>query len=170
MQPRLSAADLLTLVRLPLAVLFVVVDSTPVRLAVLVIAALTDFSDGWVARRFGASRIGAVLDPVADKLFMAAAFGVVLLAGALRWYEVVLALLRDIVATAAVVIGAVTGGARTVPARAGGKFVTVLQLIALLAFLLNWPVLRPLAWLTGLAAVYALLDYNRIHRRGTGTA
>ncbi len=165
MPPRLSAADLLTLVRLPLAVAFVAIDSTQARLIVLVAAALTDFSDGWVARRYGASRIGAVLDPVADKLFMAAAFGVVLFSGALSWYEVVLALLRDIVATAAVAVGAATGGARTVSARAGGKFVTALQLVALLAFLLGWPILRPLAWMIGGAAVYALLDYSRIHRK-----
>ncbi len=163
--PPLSAADLLTLVRLPLAVAFVAIDSTAARLTVLVIAALTDLSDGWVARRYGSSRIGAVLDPVADKLFMAAAFGVVLFSGALRWYEVVLALLRDIVATMAVAIGAAGGGARTVPARIGGKIVTVLQLIALLAFLLEWPVLGPLAWMIGGASVYALLDYNRINRR-----
>jgi len=42
-----------------------------------------------------------VLDPIADKLFVAIAFGVVLASGALTWYEVVGVLARDIIATAA---------------------------------------------------------------------
>ena len=83
---RFSAADALSLVRIPLAVVFLLVPHTGVRVAVLVLAAATDFSDGLVARRWGASRFGAVLDPVADKLFVATAFGVVLFAGSLTWY------------------------------------------------------------------------------------
>ena len=163
---RFSAADVLTTVRIPLAVAFVAIPSTSVRLGLLIAAAATDFSDGWVARRFGASRIGAVLDPVADKLFMAAAFGVVLFSGLLAWYEVFLVLIRDIVASLAVLATLGQGRSRpTVPARLGGKAVTTLQLLTLLAFLLEAPQLRPLAWATGAVALYALHDYNRLYFR-----
>jgi CDP-diacylglycerol--glycerol-3-phosphate 3-phosphatidyltransferase/cardiolipin synthase len=163
--PRFSAADALSVVRVPLAVAFVVFPSTAARLVVLSLAAATDFSDGWVARRFGASRIGTVLDPVADKLFMAAAFGVVLFSGALAWYEVALVLIRDLVASVAVFATLGAGKARAVPARAGGKAVTLLQVLTLLAFILHAPQLRPLAWATGAVALYALWDYNRIFFR-----
>lgn len=168
LQPRFSAADALTVVRIPLAIAFVVVPVMGVRLALLLVAAATDLSDGWVARRFGASRIGSVLDPVADKLFMAAAFGVVLFSGALAWYEVVGVLIRDLVATVAVVAALGSGHPRAVPARAGGKAVTLLQVLTLLAFLFEAPQLRPLAWATAAVALYAIWDYNRHFFRNPG--
>jgi|SRR5690606_5240645 phosphatidylglycerophosphate synthase len=162
---RFSVADALSLLRIPLAVVFAAVDDTTVRVIVLVVAAISDFSDGWIARRLGSSRMGTVLDPIADKLFTATAFVVVLLSSALAWYEVVLVLIRDLVATIAVLASVVVGRATTVPARAGGKAVTLLQLITLLAFLLDSPLLRPLAWATGAVALYALWDYNRLFFR-----
>lgn len=164
---RFSAADALSAVRLPLAVVFVLVDRFEVRLGALVLAALTDLGDGWVARRFGASRIGAVLDPIVDKLFMLAAFGVVLFSGRLVWPEVVAVLLRDIIASAAVLLTLVIGvrPVATVPARIGGKAVTLLQLLTLLAFLVESPYLSRLAWATGAVSLYALWDYNRLYFR-----
>lgn len=147
--------------------LFVVVDRVDVRLGTLALAALTDFGDGWVARRYGASRIGAVLDPIADKLFMLAAFGVVLFSGRLGWPLVLAVLLRDIIASVAVVLTLLIGvrPATTVPARIGGKAVTLLQLLTLLAFLVESPYLTQLAWATGAVSLYALWDYNRLYFR-----
>lgn len=164
---RFSAADALSAVRLPLAALFVVVDRFEVRLGTLALAALTDFGDGWVARRYGASRIGAVLDPIVDKLFMLAAFGVVLFSGRLGWPLVLAVLLRDIIASVAVVLTILIGvrPATTVPARIGGKAVTLLQLLTLLAFLVESPYLTQLAWATGAVSLYALWDYNRLYFR-----
>ena len=44
-------------------------------LAIFLVAAITDFFDGWIARRQGkVTRMGALLDPIADKLLMSAAF------------------------------------------------------------------------------------------------
>jgi phosphatidylglycerophosphate synthase len=102
---------------------------------------------------------------VADKLFMAAAFGVVLFSGVLAWYEVALVLIRDLVASVAVFIGLAFGRTTTVPARLGGKAVTLLQLLTLLAFLLESPHLRSRAWATGAVELYALWDYNRLYFR-----
>lgn len=164
-RPGFSAADAITVARLPIAVAFILVPAVEVRLALLVLAAATDLGDGIVARRFGASRIGAVLDPIVDKLFMAAAFGVVAFSGTLHWYEVVGVLIRDIVASGAYFVTRGRGGPRAVPARLGGKAVTLLQLLTLLAFLLEAPQLRPLAWATAAVALYALWDYNRLFFR-----
>lgn len=158
---RVTIADLLTLLRLPLALLFVVIGDAAVRLVILGVAAGTDLLDGFLARRLGGSRFGAFIDPVADKLFMLAAFIVVALSGTLTWYEIAGVLLRDLVATIAFVVTSVSGSAMTIPARLGGKAVTVAQLLTLVAFLTESPLLRPLAWATAAVALYAIWDYNQ---------
>jgi CDP-diacylglycerol--glycerol-3-phosphate 3-phosphatidyltransferase len=44
-------------------------------LTIFLVAAITDFFDGWIARRQGkVTRLGTLLDPIADKLLMSAAF------------------------------------------------------------------------------------------------
>jgi len=163
--PRWTAADLLTAVRLPLAVGFVLASDLWVRVAIVGIAAATDLLDGPVARRFGSSPLGAVLDPIADKLFMAAAFGVVAFSGRLEWYEIAAVLLRDIVATVAFLVTAVSRRPSAIPARLGGKAVTVGQLLTLMAFLLESSFLRPLAWATAAVGLYAIWDYSRVAGR-----
>ena len=160
-----TAADLLTVSRIPLAVAFVIAGSKEWRLGILALAGVTDLFDGFVARRFGSSRLGAFLDPVADKVFMAAAFGVVLMSGRLQWFEVVGVLARDIVAAIAFAFTLAFGHPATIPARLGGKIVTVGQLFTILAFLLDSAYLRPIAWATGAIALYAIWDYQRVAKR-----
>ncbi len=156
----MTIADLLTLARLPLAVAFLVIPDALARLLILAVAAATDLLDGALARRIGSSRFGAFIDPVADKLFMLAAFLVVAFSGRLTWYEIAAVLLRDLVATIAFVVTYVSGRAMAIPARLGGKAVTVAQVLTLIAFLTESPLLRPLAWATGAVALYAIWDYN----------
>jgi phosphatidylglycerophosphate synthase len=157
--------------RIPLAVLFIVLHGTPARLAILAVASVTDLLDGWLARLLGSSRLGAFVDPVADRLFMACAFGVVAYSGRLESYEVVGVLLRDIVASAAFFVTAGLGEPSAIPARAGGKAVTVAQMLTLLAFLLAPEYLRPMAWACAAIALYAIGDYyhaRRLQRRLDG--
>lgn len=154
-------ADLLTLLRLPLAVLFLVVGDDVARLVILAAAAGSDLLDGLLARRLGGSRLGAFIDPVADKLFMLAAFIVVALSGELTWYEIVGVLLRDLVATVAFITTYISGRPMAIPARLGGKAVTVAQVLTLVAFLTQSSLLRPLAWATAAVALYAIWDYNQ---------
>lgn len=160
-----AVADLLTGVRIPLAIAFVVVDSTNWRVAFLWAAGITDFVDGLAARRWGSSRLGAFLDPVADKLFTAAAFGVVAFSGALAWWEIAAVLARDIAAALAFLITVLVKRPAAIPARVSGKLVTIGQLLVLLAFLLDSWLLRPIAWVTGAIACYAILDYVVVARR-----
>jgi CDP-diacylglycerol--glycerol-3-phosphate 3-phosphatidyltransferase/cardiolipin synthase len=160
-------ADALSLARLPLAAAFVLVPEGRTRLVILAVAGLTDLLDGQLARWRGGSRIGGFLDPVADKIFMAAAFAVVLLSGRLSWWEVGLVLLRDILATLAFLVALATRRPRAIPARAGGKAVTVLQLATLLAFLLDSRYLQPTAWAAAAVGLYAIYDYARAIPAGT---
>jgi CDP-diacylglycerol--glycerol-3-phosphate 3-phosphatidyltransferase/cardiolipin synthase len=160
-----SPADTLTLARIPLAILFVVAPGAGWRLSILMIAAASDLGDGLVARRWGGSRLGAFLDPVADKLFAACAFGVILASGTLAPLEVLGVLIRDIVAAIAFLATVVLRRPASIPARLGGKAVTIGQLLTVVAFLGDSPLLRPLAWATAAMALYAIWDYQRVAPR-----
>jgi cardiolipin synthase len=157
-------ADVLSALRIPLAVAFPLA-SNGWRLVILGLAAASDLLDGQIARRFGSSAFGAVIDPVADKLFMVSAVGVVAFSGRLEWYEIVGVLLRDIVATVAFVATFFSRRPRAIPARAGGKAVTVAQMLTLLFFLLDSPHLSSMAWATTAVALYAIWDYYRVAPR-----
>ena len=163
--PWWSPADVLTAVRIPLAVAFVAIPDTGARLVILAAAAASDFADGFVARRWGGSRLGAFLDPVADKLFMACAFAVVLLSGALNLFEILGVLARDFATALAFLVTVLFSRPAAIPARLGGKAVTIGQLLTLLAFVLGSDLLRPVAWATAAVALYAIWDYARVARQ-----
>jgi phosphatidylglycerophosphate synthase len=157
-----TAANLVSAARVPLAVAFVFADATAVRVAILAAAAASDLLDGWLARRLGPSRLGAVLDPVTDKLFMVTAFVMLAVSRALTPLEILGVLLRDIVAPIGVGASVLLHRPFTVPARVGGKAVTVGQSLTLFAWLLGSPYLEPLAWATAAMGLYALADYGRL--------
>ena len=165
MKPWGTWADVVTALRLPLAALFPFAHRPAWQLAIVGLAAATDFVDGVLARRFGSSRAGAVLDPVADKAFAAAAFLTVASRGWLAWYELVGVLLRDILAVLGFLGTWLLRRPVALPARAGGKAVTVAQMLTLVAFIAASPLVRPLAWATAAIAVYATWDYGRAAAR-----
>lgn len=162
-----APADVLTAVRIPLAVAFVLVPDALWRIGILAIAAASDFADGMVARRWGGSRLGAFLDPVADKFFMACSFAVVLAARALTPFEALGVLARDLAAAVAFAATLLLRRPTTIPARLGGKAVTIGQLLTLFAFLADSAFLRPLAWATASVALYAIWDYQRVAGRAS---
>jgi cardiolipin synthase len=157
----------LTALRLPLAAMFPFVPTPAWQLAIVAAAAVSDVADGILARRYGSSRAGAVLDPVADKLFMAVAFLTVGRRGVLDWYELLGVLLRDILAVLGFLATWVLRRPVALPARAGGKAVTIAQLLTLVAAITDWTYTRHLAWATAAIAVYAIWDYGRTAARRT---
>ncbi|MEK6767925.1 MAG: CDP-alcohol phosphatidyltransferase family protein [Gemmatimonadota bacterium] len=158
----LTAANLVSLARVPLAVAFALFGRLEVRVLVLAAAAASDLLDGWLARRLGPSKLGAVLDPVTDKAFMITAFGMLALSGGLTPLEVAGVLLRDILAPFGYLASVALRRPFTVPARAGGKMVTTGQSLTLFAWLMGSPYLEPLAWATTAMALYAIADYGRL--------
>lgn len=63
-----------------------------------ILAMLTDLVDGWLARKLGADpRIGALLDPLSDKILVGCAWGALWAVGWAPWWLVVPSLLRDLV-------------------------------------------------------------------------
>jgi len=166
-KPTITAADVATALRFPLAAVFPFVRAPLWQLAIVAAAAATDVADGLLARRFGGSRVGAVLDPIADKVFMAVAFVTVALRGLLEWYELIGVLLRDLVAALGFVATWILRRPTALPARAGGKAVTIAQLLTLVAAIAESPHVRRLAWATAAIAVYAIWDYGRTAARRT---
>jgi len=159
----LTPANVVSAARVPLAVAFAWNPGVGVRLAVLAAAAATDLLDGWLARRLGPSRLGAWMDPVADKIFMLTAFASLAVSGALGPFEVAGVLLRDVLAPLGYLASVVARRPfRVPPARVGGKAVTVGQTLTLFAWLLDSSLLRPLAWATAAMALYAIADYGRL--------
>ena len=165
MKPALTVADIVTALRFPLAALFPLVRTPAWQLAIVAVAAATDMADGVLARRFGSSRAGAILDPIADKAFMVVAFVTITRRGLLEWYELIGVLLRDVVAILGFLATAVLRRPVAVPARAGGKAVTIAQLLTLVAAIAESPRVRELAWATAAIAVYAIWDYGRTATR-----
>jgi len=164
-KPLVTWADLLTALRVPLAAAFPLVSEPAWQLAIVGAAAASDFFDGMLARRFGSSRTGAVLDPIADKLFMAAAFLTVARSGVLHPVEIVGVLARDIVAALGYAGSWLKRRPVALPARAGGKAVTVLQLLTLAACIMASPLARRIAWATAGVGLYAIWDYGRAAAR-----
>lgn len=67
---------------------------------VFVVASLTDIYDGYHARKYGVTtRLGAFLDPLADKLLITAAFFLYVGMGFLSLWMVILVVVRDVIVT-----------------------------------------------------------------------
>lgn len=158
----LNVPNLLSALRFPLAAAFPLVDGLPMRMMLVLAAAGSDWVDGRLARATGrVTRAGALLDPVADKTFMAAVLVTLVVEGQLAAWALALILLRDI----GVVIGTLAltlrGARPRLEARRGGKVVTWLQFAAL-AVILLWPGTGPwIAPVVGLAGLAALAEYWR---------
>ena len=103
-------------------------------LIVFIIASLTDYFDGKIARRDGLiTTFGKFLDPIADKMLTTAAFLVFLQNGTgygIIWI-VFIVLAREFVVTSVRLISA--GSGKIIAANIWGKLKTVMQMIAIIA-------------------------------------
>ncbi|MCZ7558329.1 MAG: CDP-diacylglycerol--glycerol-3-phosphate 3-phosphatidyltransferase [Bacteroidia bacterium] len=96
----------LTFARLLLSPVFflLIIANDPVQkqvsILVFMVAALTDWYDGEIARRYGSvTNLGKFLDPLADKFLTSAAFAGFAVLGYVHWWMVVVIIVRDILVT-----------------------------------------------------------------------
>lgn len=114
-------------------------------LGIFAVAAALDGVDGYIARRYRLhSELGAVLDPLADKLLLVSAVIVLSLpfkhlAPIPRWFAVAI-LSRDVLAVMGLAVIYFTVGHVSVRPRWTGKLATVLQMVTVLWTMLRWPV------------------------------
>jgi CDP-diacylglycerol--glycerol-3-phosphate 3-phosphatidyltransferase len=167
----ITLPTVLTLLRILLVPILVVVLLTKfegkefVGLALFLIAALTDFLDGYIARRQGSvTRLGKLLDPAADKILMSAALiSLVELELAPAWMvvtivarEFAISTLRSVAASHDMVIAAAWSG----------KLKTASQVVAISLLIMyerlgRFEHLGKLAlWVTLILAVYSGVEYG----------
>jgi CDP-diacylglycerol--glycerol-3-phosphate 3-phosphatidyltransferase len=96
----------------------------------------TDSLDGFLARRDGATRSGAFLDPVADKLLVLGGFAVLAHRGNIAWWPVVVIAAREVFVSAYRALAGRRG--ISLPARPLGKYKAFFQYLAIGAVLLPW--------------------------------
>ena len=137
---KLNLAIILTLFRIA-AIPAVVIcfysplpDARPIAAILFGIAAVTDFIDGWVARKYNqTSRFGEFLDPVADKLMVAIAL-VMLVQAQSGWFEDIIAMIiigREITISALREWMATIGERANVKVSVAGKVKTTLQMFGI---------------------------------------
>ena len=166
----LNVPNLLTWLRILLIPVFVgifylsVPNQNLLATIVFVLAALTDWLDGWLARKLNqASAFGAFLDPVADKLMVAAALITLV---QLARVDAIIALIiigREIAVSALREWMAKIGEARSVAVSFVGKIKTTSQMIAIPLLLYHdrigtFSTQRVGTWLIYIAAVLTLLS------------
>jgi len=123
---------------LPLFIILIHSEYYKWALAVLILAGLTDGIDGLLARRLNQkSSLGAILDPVADKLLLSSSFFVLALKGTLHWWLTILVLSRDVLILTIAAVIIVVAGYRPFPPSLFGKFTTTSQIVLVFAVVLT---------------------------------
>jgi phosphatidylglycerophosphate synthase len=153
----------ISLSRVALAIAFVLMSSTSTRIILIGAAALTDFLDGLVARLADQrSVVGALLDPIADRLFVLAAVSAYLYGGLLGIGQFFIFISRDIATAIGFVVARIIPWLRPVTFRARllGKAVTVLQLVTLIAVLVKPTATYGLIVAIAVVSVMSIFDYT----------
>ncbi len=127
---------------------------------IFVIASVTDFFDGFIARSWNQmTKLGGILDPLADKMLMLAGFlGLMMIDRANAW-AVFLILSREFFITGLRVVAA--GEKKSVSSTMAGKIKTVAQMFAIGFLIMNWPYATALLWFSVALTLYSGYEYTR---------
>lgn len=181
-----NALSALRLVGVPVFVWLLLAEQDVWAVVVLALSGITDYLDGKIARRFNlVSRLGQLLDPLADRLYILSTLLALAIRDVIPWWLVIALVGRDVL-LGIVIVALKAVGQTGLPVHFVGKAATFNLLYAFPILLLaqvDGPVgdiARPLGWafawwgvaLYWLAAVlYAVqaADVFRRHRRGAVT-
>ena len=123
-----------------------------------VLASTTDFFDGYIAREWNQmTMLGAILDPLADKMLTLAAFLGLMMTGEASAWAIYIIIVRELFITGIRTV-AVSEGI-SVKASWAGKIKTVAQMIAIGFLLMHWPLGEELLWFAVLLTVYSGGEY-----------
>jgi cardiolipin synthase len=164
----MGLANWLTVLRIlliPVVITLLVYRQRGPALAVFLVAALTDLLDGYVARHRGSqSRLGAFLDPMADKLLLMSCFVTLTWLKVLPFWIAAVVISRDLI----LVVGAIAihmAGWRITPRPTrAGKLATFFQVVTVLMGLVapfyRWPGgLQGVIWLAAIFTIFSGLQY-----------
>lgn len=162
----LNVPNLLTLVRFILVPVYLLIFFSEIPLpsrlywaiGVILLAGLTDVVDGYLARRNNqVTQMGAMLDPLADKLMLIAIFLSLLFSGKITFWAAFAILFRDF---GMIVYGAIVHfqGRKTVPANFFGKMTTVLFYLVLFMVMFGVQYASVMLWVViGLSYITTLI-------------
>ncbi len=142
-----TPANFITLGRLlfavPTLVLIVRVGESWLTWGAWTVLCVSDGIDGWLARRDGATRSGAFLDPIADKVLTLGGFFALVWSGAVWWVPVGIMTLREVWISAYRIVAGRKG--ISLPAVRLGKFKAFFQMLAVAGYV--WPPTADVDWL-----------------------
>ena len=166
----LNVPNTLTLLRIFLVPFLVVVLLTKftnreyVGLAIFLVAAITDLFDGYYARKYNqVTKLGILLDPIADKLLMSAAFISLVEIGLAPAWMIVVIISREFAVSGLRSIAAQQGV--SIPASPLGKGKTVSQVIAISLLILGHElgeflfIANVALWIVVIFAIFSGIDY-----------
>jgi CDP-diacylglycerol--glycerol-3-phosphate 3-phosphatidyltransferase len=139
----LNLPNILTLMRIGAIPILALILSSPTRsagfwaAALFAVASITDWLDGYLARRMGIVTIfGKFLDPIADKLIVMAALIMILPFNRVPAWMVLLILGREIIITG--LRGIASSEGIVIQASDLGKYKTIFQIVAILGLVMHY--------------------------------
>jgi cardiolipin synthase (CMP-forming) len=166
---RLTIPNLITLARIlltPLFIIFLIQGRYKQALWIFLLAGLSDMADGIIARAWQQkSPLGALLDPLADKLLMGSSFITLSVYQLIPPWLTVIVLSRDVVLVLGVVLFKLVNFPLVVRPSLAGKLstatqvTTVLLVLVVTAWNLSPNFLAPLFWLTGILTTISGIHY-----------
>jgi cardiolipin synthase len=168
-QASLTIPNIITLIRIlltPLFVIFLIQGYYRKALAVFVLAGLSDLADGLIARVWHQkSRLGSYLDPLADKLLMAASFVTLSVYRQIPPWLTVVVISRDLALALGVLIYRLADIPLVIKPSLAGKWTTTLQVSTVFLVLVGklWPVPHLVLWIffwaTGILTTISGIHY-----------
>jgi cardiolipin synthase len=152
----------------PLAVWAILTGEFRLALGIFLMAGITDGLDGLLARRLGArTRLGAWLDPLADKILLSSAYLALGAARAVPWWLVGIILGRDLLILAGAGAALLLTRERNFPPSVWGKLCTFVQIFTATFVMVGraWPATgferrtEALVWATAAATLWSGMHY-----------
>jgi len=125
---------------------------------IFVLASVTDFFDGYIAREWNQmTMLGAIIDPLADKMLTIAAFLGLMMVGEASAWAIYIIIIRELFITGIRTVALSEG--LDIKASWSGKVKTVVQMFAIGFLLMHWPLGEALLWLAVALTLYSGFEY-----------
>lgn len=164
-----NLANKITLARILLIPVFVVILLSHIKyhsiIATVVFAliSLSDFWDGYIARkRNEVTAVGAMLDPLADKLLISAALVFLIGRGVVAWMAYVI-IAREFLITGLRMLATVKH--TDIPVKLSGKIKTNVQMLAVGSVILGLSFSNIAMWIATIITIYSGIEYLWLGRR-----
>lgn len=175
----MSTANIITISRIlfvPIFLYFLVNINLPnydlISAALFLFIALTDFLDGYVARKYKqVTNFGKFLDPLADKILIVSALVVLVSLGKLGAIITVIIIAREFLVTSIRLVASSDG--TVISASLFGKLKTISQIVAIMVILLEKYLMRIYSlpyssifiWLMLILTIYSGVEYAVVNRK-----